>query len=145
MHPLDDVIADFAHRRGASLPVIDAATGELALALDGRFIVHIRTSGETIILVAWLGDLPTTEAARQATLRRLLRAELACLGSEAAVLSIARDTGELSLHQRAPAVDLDLAAFERLLQSLLDQVVRYRSFLAEPRRVLPPAPMIIRP
>lgn len=117
----------------------------MALALDGRFIVHVRTSGETIILVAWLADLPTTEAARQATLRRLLRAELARLGGEAPVLSVDQDTGELSLHCRAPAVELDLAAFERHLQSLLDQVIRYRGFLGEPRRVPPPAPMIIRP
>jgi hypothetical protein len=145
MDRLHDVIADFAHRRGASLPVTDAATGELALALDGRFIVYVRASSETITLVAWVGDLPTAETARQATLRRLLRAELARLGSKAPVLSVDPDTSELSLHCRAPAAEIDLAGFERLLQGLLDQVIRYRGFLARPRRVPPPAPMIIRP
>lgn len=146
MHPIHDVIADFARQRGVNLPVTDATTGELALALDGRFIVRVRPSGETVMLVAWLGDLPTDETTRQATLRRLLRAELAKLGDEAAVLSVERDSGELSLHHRVPAGDLDLAAFEQHLQSLLDQVIRYRGLLERPRRdVPPPAPMIIRP
>ena len=39
----------------------------------------------------------------------------------------------------------DPAFSERLIKSLLDQVIRYRGLLSQPRRVAPPAPMIIRP
>lgn len=145
MHPIYDVMADFARERGASLPTAEPDSGELALALDGRFIIRVRPNGEMVTFVAWLGDLPTAETNRQATLRRLLRAELERFGTDDPVLSADLETGELSLHCRASAKELDRAAFEQLLKGLLDQVIRYRGLLTRPRRMPPPAPMIIRP
>lgn len=145
MQPIYDVVAEFARQRGTSLPAADADSGELALALDGRFIIQVRPAGDEVIFIAWLGDLPTPETNRQATLRRLLRAELARFGTDDPVLSADLETGELSLHCRASAKGLDLAAFEQVLKDLLDQVIRYRGLLTRPRRMPPPAPMIIRP
>jgi hypothetical protein len=145
MHPVFEILHEFARLRGLSLTNTSDKSGGFALAFDGRFIIHVRELGKAATIMAWLGDLPGAQGVRQATLRRLLRAELAGFADDGVVLSLDDETDELYLHRRLPAADLDVPAFERLLKDLLDHVARYRGLLAKPQRLPPPAPMIIRP
>lgn len=145
MQQILEVLSDLARQHGASPPTQAGDGGDIAMALDDRFIVHVRPAGADVLLIAWLGDLPAVDSSRQRVLRRLMRAELAQFGGEDIILSVDEDSGELSLHAVAPAADFDLESLRRLLQALVDRVMHYRGLLAEPSRTLPPAPMIIRP
>ena len=124
-------------------PAADQASGGYALALGGRHIIHLRESAARVAAWAWLGDLPAEAGARDATLRRLLRAELARFADDDVVLSL--DADALQLHRRVARATLDVAGLTALLQSLVDGVERRRAMLGERRPARPVAPMVIRP
>jgi hypothetical protein len=145
MAPLNDLIAQFAARRGLPPPTPDPATGGFAFALDGRYAVHLREIGGAVVAWAWLADLPTEEGARGQTMRRLLRAELARFGEDDVVLSLDETAGEIQLHHRVARDQLDVERLSTLLQSLVDGIERRRALLTERRSAPPMAPMIIRP
>jgi hypothetical protein len=143
MPALHEVIREFAVRRAIQPPAVDAATGGYALAIDGRYMVHLLEVGSSVAAWAWLGDLPREERAQETLLHRLLRAELGRLGEDAAILSVDPADGALNLHRLVASATLDLDSFERLLQSLIDSVERRRGSLGE--RPSPIPPLVIRP
>jgi hypothetical protein len=115
MPALHEVIREFAARRAIQPPTIDAATGGCALAIDGRYMIHLLEIGSSVAAWAWLGDLPREERAQETLLHRLLRAELGRLGEDDAILSVDPAEGALNLHGLVPSAILDLDGFERLL------------------------------
>ena len=119
MPALHDVIVEFAARRAMQPPAADQASGGYALALGGRHIIHLREIGGEVAAWAWLGDLPAEAGARGATLRRLLRTELARLADDDVVLSL--DADALQLHRRVARATLDVAGLTALLQSLVER------------------------
>jgi hypothetical protein len=145
MPALHEVIREFAARRAIQPPAIDAATGGCALAIDGRYMVHLLETGSSVVAWAWLGDLPGEEGAQESLLRRLLRAELGRLGEDDAILSVDPADGALNLHRLVASASLDPDSFERLLQSLVDSVERRRGSLGERPSPRPSAPLVIRP
>lgn len=145
MAALQDVIEEFAARRAIRPPAPDAATGGYALAIDGRFMVHLLELDGVVAAWAWLADLPGAEPAREGLLRRLLRAELGRFGEDDAVLSVDEAAGALHLHHAVARSAFDLAGLESLLQSLVDSVERRRGMLGEPPTTRPIAPLVIRP
>jgi hypothetical protein len=145
MPTLRDAVSDFAERRAIAPPAVDQTTGAYALAVGDRHIIHLRELDGEVAIWAWLGDLPTDAGACEATVRRLLRAELARFGDDDVVLSVDEAARELHLHRRVARAEFEGATLESLLQSLVDSVERRRRFLGDRPRPQPVAPMIIRP
>ncbi|MEM7021561.1 MAG: CesT family type III secretion system chaperone [Pseudomonadota bacterium] len=127
------------------MPNVDPKTGGYALALGGRYLVHIAEVGSQVAAWAWLADMPEDEQGREEVARRALRAELGLFGRDDVVLSLDEAETELRVHRMVPIAEFDADGMDSLLRDLIGSVERRRAVLGGPSKAPPVPPMIIRP
>lgn len=139
----DKLIANFG--KVLTLPdlKLDDKSNSCVLLFDGDIVLNIEFDDATaqLILSVYLDQLPEVKA--EALLRELMVANLYWHRTDGATLGLEEATQGLILAQARSVADLDDAAFEKLVETFVNQSERWKKRIAsfkdssEPEKVLP--------
>jgi hypothetical protein len=132
---IERLIVELAQRRGFAAPRPDEV-GCYFLLLDGSLEVRLFQTGDTLLLEAQVGPIPSDDENAEEVLVRVLRRQLARSGNKAESLSLDPESGDLILYRALPARLTALADLQKAIGDFANALEYWSKQLAG----TPPAP-----